>query len=268
MSLSCFLDADRVAVFSAWETLPHERLSPRSDTVGRRLAVLRRLTHPDAGDPVSGRLDVVVAPVLSVLQPQVAGLGDFVPVELKVGDEIELDAAVGALANAAYIRTDLVEKRGDFAVCGGILDVFRPTEEHPLRVEFWGDTVEEVRYFKVADQRSSRSRNIGCGRCRRHRGEKLVRRHQHVFSYTTAPTAAHGESNWDVTKAAEKGRPSAVEGVPLAQPALSLAAKLMSRAATANVAVDLVESEDAGERLFVLVAEARAAGVDRRLRCG
>ncbi len=70
------------------------------------------------------------------------------------GDEIELDAAVEALANAAYTRTDLVEKRGDFAVRGGILDVFPPTEEHPLRVEFWGDTVEEVRYFKVADQRS------------------------------------------------------------------------------------------------------------------
>ena len=153
-SLSCFLDEDRVAVFPAWETLPHERLSPRSDTVGRRLAVLRRLAHPDASDPVSGPLDVVVAPVRSLLQPQVAGLGDLVPVELKAGDEIELDAAVEALANAAYTRTDLVEKRGDFAVRGGILDVFPPTEEHPLRVEFWGDTVEEVRYFKVADQRS------------------------------------------------------------------------------------------------------------------
>ncbi len=49
---------------------------------------------------------------------------------------------------------ELVEKRGEFAVRGGILDVFPPTEEHPLRVEFWGDDVEEIRYFKVADQRS------------------------------------------------------------------------------------------------------------------
>jgi transcription-repair coupling factor (superfamily II helicase) len=47
-----------------------------------------------------------------------------------------------------------VERRGEFAVRGGILDVFPPTEEHPVRVEFWGDTVEEVRWFKVADQRS------------------------------------------------------------------------------------------------------------------
>ena len=58
------------------------------------------------------------------------------------------------LVAAGYARTELVEKRGDFAVRGGILDVFPPTEEHPLRVEFWGDEVEEIRYFKVADQRS------------------------------------------------------------------------------------------------------------------
>ena len=54
---------DAVADFPAWETLPHERLSPRSDTVGRRLAVLRRLAHPDAGDRRRRPLTVVVAPV-------------------------------------------------------------------------------------------------------------------------------------------------------------------------------------------------------------
>src|SRR6202008_1015075 len=55
---------------------------------------------------------------------------------------------------AAYPRVELVEKRGDFAVRGGILDVFPPTEEHPLRVEFWGDEIEEIRSFAVADQRT------------------------------------------------------------------------------------------------------------------
>ncbi len=58
------------------------------------------------------------------------------------------------LADAAYTRVDLVEKRGEFAVRGGIVDVFPPTEEHPLRVEFWGDDVEEIRAFSVADQRT------------------------------------------------------------------------------------------------------------------
>ena len=53
------------------------------------------------------------------------------------------------------MRVDLVERRGEFAVRGGILDVFPPTEEHPVRIDFFGDTVEEIRYFTVADQRSS-----------------------------------------------------------------------------------------------------------------
>ncbi|MFG2285993.1 transcription-repair coupling factor [Streptomyces sp. NPDC048595] len=144
----------RVVEFPSWETLPHERLSPRSDTVGRRLAVLRRLAHPRQDDPTAGPVSVVVAPIRSVLQPQVKGLGDLEPVSLRTGQSADLEAVVDGLAAAAYARVELVEKRGEFAVRGGILDVFPPTEEHPLRVEFWGDDVEEIRYFKVADQRS------------------------------------------------------------------------------------------------------------------
>jgi transcription-repair coupling factor (superfamily II helicase) len=154
-SLQCLLPPDEVALYPGWETLPHERLSPRADTIGRRLAVLRRLRHPDPNDSTTGRLSVVVAPVRSVLQPQVPDLGDLEPVSISVGDSgRELEEIVQALVAAGYARTELVEKRGEFAVRGGILDVFPPTEEHPLRVEFWGDEVEEIRYFKVADQRS------------------------------------------------------------------------------------------------------------------
>ncbi|MFD9303255.1 transcription-repair coupling factor [Streptomyces sp. NPDC060048] len=145
---------DEVVEYPSWETLPHERLSPRSDTVGRRIAVLRRLAHPSKDDPAAGPVSVVVAPIRSVLQPQVKGLGDLVPVSLRHGESVDLGEVTAALAAAAYARVELVEKRGEFAVRGGILDVFPPTEEHPLRVEFWGDEVEEIRYFKVADQRS------------------------------------------------------------------------------------------------------------------
>ncbi|MGY1706845.1 transcription-repair coupling factor [Geodermatophilus sp. SYSU D00697] len=148
--LRCFLPDRRTEVFPAWETLPHERLSPRADTVGRRLAVLRDLTSP--GD--NGAIDVLVAPVRSVLQPLAPGLGDLVPVELRPGDTAELDDVARALADAAYTRVELVEKRGEFAVRGGLLDVFPPTEPHPVRVEFWGDEVDELRYFSAADQRS------------------------------------------------------------------------------------------------------------------
>src|SRR3978361_1118038 len=86
---------------------------------GRRLPVLPRLRHPNTGvddDPSTGPLQVVVAPVRSVLQPQVPGLGDLVPVELRPGDTAELDDVVQALVEAAYHRVDLVEKRGEIAV--------------------------------------------------------------------------------------------------------------------------------------------------------
>jgi len=153
-ALSSLLPPDSVAEFPAWETLPHERLSPRSDTVGRRLAVLRRIVHPRADDPAAGPLQVIVAPIRSVLQPQVKGLAELEPVSLAVRQDVDLEDLTRRLSAAAYQRVELVEKRGEFAVRGGILDVFPPTEEHPLRVEFWGDEVEEIRYFKVADQRS------------------------------------------------------------------------------------------------------------------
>jgi transcription-repair coupling factor (superfamily II helicase) len=153
-ALATILPPERIAYFPSWETLPHERLSPRSDTVGRRLAVLRRLAHPSDEDAAAGPLSVVVAPIRSVIQPMVSGLGDLRPVSARAGTEISLDDLIEDLVHAAYTRVDLVEKRGEFAVRGGIVDVFPPTEEHPLRVEFWGDEVEEIRYFKVADQRS------------------------------------------------------------------------------------------------------------------
>jgi transcription-repair coupling factor (superfamily II helicase) len=155
-ALADLVDPASVAYYPSWETLPHERLSPRSDTVGRRLAVLRRLCHPGT-DASNGPLQVVVAPVRSLLQPQVKGLGDLEPVELVPGQTAALEDVVRRLADAAYSRVDLVEKRGEFAVRGGIVDVFPPTEEHPLRVEFWGDDVEGIRSFSVADQRTHES---------------------------------------------------------------------------------------------------------------
>ncbi|MDG4828596.1 transcription-repair coupling factor [Solwaraspora sp. WMMD1047] len=152
-ALGSLLPADRVAVFPSWETLPHERLSPRSDTVGRRLAVLRRLAHPEIPES-GGPLQVVVAPVRSLLQPQLKGLGDLTPVYLRTGVEAGLEETARRLTDMAYARVDLVTKRGEFAVRGGILDIFPPTDEHPSRVEFWGDDVEEIRTFAVADQRT------------------------------------------------------------------------------------------------------------------
>lgn len=144
---------DAVAAFPSWETLPHERLSPGVDTVGARLTVLRRLAHPDdarLGPP----LRVVVTAVRSLMQPMTPELGRVEPVTFKVGEEIAFEDVVARLVELAYTRVDMVGRRGEFAVRGGILDVFPPTAEHPVRIEFWGDEVSEMRMFAVADQRS------------------------------------------------------------------------------------------------------------------
>lgn len=149
-----------VAQFPSWETLPHERLSPGADTVGRRLEVLRRLAHPE--DPVfTEPLRVVVTTVRSLMQPMADGLGDIEPIVLRLGVEWDFDELVARLVEFAYTRVDMVGKRGEFAVRGGILDLFPPTADHPVRVEFWGDEITELRAFSIADQRSLPETSIG-----------------------------------------------------------------------------------------------------------
>lgn len=148
---------DAVAMFPAWETLPHERLSPGVDTVGTRLMVLRRLAHPDSehrGAGLCPPLRVVVTSVRSLLQPMMPRLGEREPITLSLGQEVGFEDVVARLVEFAYTRVDMVGRRGEFAVRGGILDIFPPTAEHPVRVEFWGDEITEMRMFSVADQRS------------------------------------------------------------------------------------------------------------------
>jgi transcription-repair coupling factor (superfamily II helicase) len=148
---------DAAAMFPSWETLPHERLSPGVDTVGARMMLLRRLHHPQdsrLGPP----LQVVVTAVRSLLQPMATRLGLLEPLSLTVGDDTAVDGGfegvITRLVELAYSRVDMVGKRGEFAVRGGILDIFAPTAKHPVRVEFWGDEITEMRMFSVADQRS------------------------------------------------------------------------------------------------------------------
>ena len=150
LALRSYLPADDVAVMPAWETLPHERLSPRADTVAQRLSVLRRLAHPEEG----GAIRVLIVPVRALLAPVIAGLGELEPVQLAPGLAVGLEETARRLEAAAYTRVDMVESRGEYAVRGGILDVFPPSEPRPVRVDFFGDEIDEVSSFAVADQRT------------------------------------------------------------------------------------------------------------------
>lgn len=150
LALRSYLPAHDVAVMPAWETLPHERLSPRADTVAQRLSVLRRLAHPEEG----GAIRVLIVPVRALLAPVIAGLGELEPVQLAPGLTVGLEETARRLEAAAYTRVDMVESRGEYAVRGGILDVFPPSEPRPVRVDFFGDEIDEVSSFAVADQRT------------------------------------------------------------------------------------------------------------------
>ncbi len=117
------------------------------------MMLLRRLARPD-DERLGPPLRVVVTTTRSLLQPMAPDLAEIEPVTLTAGAEAEFDAVIARLVDLAYTRVDMVGKRGEFAVRGGILDVFPPTAEHPVRAEFWGDEVSEMRMFAVADQRS------------------------------------------------------------------------------------------------------------------
>lgn len=138
----------RVYEFPAWETLPHERLSPRSDTVAARIHTLHAIAQEK--DPF-----IVVVPVRAAIHRFSAELGTTDLLRLNIGDEISLTQLVEQLAHLAYTRVDLVERRGEFAVRGGIIDIFLPLADRPIRIDFFGDEIEEMKYFDVSDQRST-----------------------------------------------------------------------------------------------------------------
>ena len=155
-ALACVTDAD-IIEFPAWETLPHERLSPSAETVGKRIDALRKLKAWQARETTNSanRSVILVASVRAALQPLADNLTDLEPISLTAGGRgYDLTAIGRQLVDLAYSRVDMVTRRGEFAVRGGILDVFSPIAEHPVRIEFFGDEVEQLRYFSVADQRS------------------------------------------------------------------------------------------------------------------
>jgi len=141
--------------FPAWETLPHERLSPSAETVGKRVRALRRLHEWQVDQSKDKHPIIVVASVRAALQPLAPGLALLEPVTLSQGGRgYNLDELSRQLIALAYSRVDMVTRRGEFAVRGGILDVFAPTDDHPVRADFFGDELEQLRYFSVSDQRS------------------------------------------------------------------------------------------------------------------
>jgi len=147
--LRAFLGEDEVDTFPAWETLPFERVSPSVETMGRRLRTMWRLRADDRMQRV------LVAPIRALLQRLGPHVEEVSPIVVRPGDQLDPVDLVARLVAAGYRREYQVEHRGEVAVRGSIVDVFPSTADGPVRIDLWGDEVDRLTVFSVADQRST-----------------------------------------------------------------------------------------------------------------
>ena len=146
--LAVFLGENEVELFPAWETLPFERVSPAVHTMGARMRVMWRLRQENAPS-------VVVAGTRALLQKLAPGTTTVDPIHITTGATIDIDALCEQLVHFGYRRETIAEHRGEFARRGAIVDIFPSTQDVPVRVDMWGDEVERLTHFTVADQRST-----------------------------------------------------------------------------------------------------------------
>src|SRR6266542_4029901 len=143
-----FLEPASVLGFPAWESLPYEGISPAPTVAGERARAAFALRQ------ARGAL-VVAAPVLAALQGLTPDLGAHQPLPLAPGLTVPPGALAEQLAGLGYVRADVVEHRGEFAVRGGIVDVFPSTSRRPVRIDLYGDEIESLREFSPATQLST-----------------------------------------------------------------------------------------------------------------
>lgn len=146
---SCYLGADAVGYFPPWDTLPFERISPHPEVMGKRLEVLWKMVEREP----QSRLSLVVAPVRAALQ-RLGDLQAAQPLLLAAGQTVDLQAAAAKLSFMGYRREYIVEHKGEYAIRGGILDVYLSTSDMPVRVDLFGDDVDRISHFDPGDQLS------------------------------------------------------------------------------------------------------------------
>ena len=143
--VEAFLGAGRVALLPSWEALPYEGISPSPEVAARRAEAVARVRA--ASGPF-----VLVAPALAAMQGLIPTVGAAEPLVLESGPGLPPDLLAERLVELGYARTDVVEHRGEFAVRGGVVDVFPGTARRPVRLEYWGDEIESIRAFSASTQ--------------------------------------------------------------------------------------------------------------------
>src|SRR5580693_1063359 len=144
------LSADEILRLPAHDVLPFENLSPHPEIQEQRAATLWKLTN--------GGIKLLIAPVEAVCmklfpRDHYASLA----LRLRTGEEHIPEMLVEHLLSTGYTRVDVVEMPGQVTIRGGILDVYGPEMERPVRVDFFGDEIESIRRFDPETQRSSTS---------------------------------------------------------------------------------------------------------------
>ena len=150
-SLAFFAPWARVLPLPAWDCLPYDRVSPGADVEARRLATLAELASETSFDTPT--LVVTTANALLQRLPPKGVVADQSRVA-KPGQRLDLDDLARWLGDNGFERTPTVRAAGEFAVRGGLLDLWAPGTEAPLRLDFFGDTLESIRSFDAASQRT------------------------------------------------------------------------------------------------------------------
>ncbi len=141
-----------VLTFPAWDCLPYDRVSPNAEIVSRRIDTLSRLAASEEGKAPRIVLTTVNAATQRVPPRK---LFDARVLRLGPGGQMPLDRLTGFLARNGYNRTDTVREPGEFAVRGGIVDLYASGAKAPVRLDFFGDTIEGMRSFDALTQRTT-----------------------------------------------------------------------------------------------------------------
>ncbi|MGI9524184.1 MAG: transcription-repair coupling factor [Hyphomicrobiaceae bacterium] len=151
-TLAFFAPRVRIISLPAWDTVPYDRIGPNAELVAKRIVSLARLTLAVGREPI-----IVLTTVNAILQrlPSRQYIRQAMR-QVAPGQRIDLNRLVRRLERGGYLRTGTVMEPGEYAVRGGILDLFPPGRGSPVRLDFFGDTIESIKSFDVQNQRTIR----------------------------------------------------------------------------------------------------------------
>jgi transcription-repair coupling factor (superfamily II helicase) len=150
-----FAPAARVLTLPAWDCLPYDRVPPRHDVMASRLATLSALASAGAVNTPALVVTTASAALQRMPTPKIVAANHF---SAKPDDTIDTGRLTTFLSENGYLRTDTVREPGEFAIRGGIIDIFPPGTEEPLRLDLFGDVLEGIRGFDALSQRTTGTR--------------------------------------------------------------------------------------------------------------